>query len=92
MVKTDGQHIYIAQDRALHIVDFTIADAEKIATVDIEVGAKDSSFMKIPLLSPHKFMREISMEPNTPSLTLPIAVILLKLDTYTWKDTKLLPD
>ena len=37
LVKTDGQYIYVAQDRALHIVDsWPITDAEKVSTLEIE--------------------------------------------------------
>jgi uncharacterized secreted protein with C-terminal beta-propeller domain len=41
LVKTDGQYIYIAQDRALHIVDsWPVEDAEKVASVDLEGWAQ----------------------------------------------------
>lgn len=37
LVKTDGQYIYVAQDRALHIVDsWPIEDAEKVSTVELD--------------------------------------------------------
>jgi uncharacterized secreted protein with C-terminal beta-propeller domain len=37
LVKTDGQYLYIAQDRALHIVDsWPVEDAEKVATVQLD--------------------------------------------------------
>jgi len=41
LVKTDGQYIYVAQDRALHIVDsWPIEDAEKVATVQLDGWAQ----------------------------------------------------
>jgi len=37
LVKTDGQYIYVAQDRALHIVDsWPIEDAEKVSTIQLD--------------------------------------------------------
>ncbi len=41
LVKTDGQFIYVAQDRALHIVDsWPVEDAEKVSTVEIDGWAQ----------------------------------------------------
>ncbi|MFK7927952.1 MAG: beta-propeller domain-containing protein, partial [Myxococcota bacterium] len=37
IVKTDGTHIYVAQDRALHIVkSWPVEDSEKLATVELD--------------------------------------------------------
>ena len=37
LVKTDGQYIYVAQDRALHIVDsWPIEDASKVASLEFD--------------------------------------------------------
>lgn len=37
IVKTDGTHIYVAQDRAFHIVkSWPVADSEKLATVELD--------------------------------------------------------
>lgn len=41
MVKTDGQFIYVAQDRGVHIVDsWPVETAEKVATVELEGWAR----------------------------------------------------
>ncbi len=41
LVKTDGQFIYVAQDRALHIVDsWPVEDAEKVSSVDLDGWAQ----------------------------------------------------